>query len=208
MGLLENLKRDATSKIGDKLTCRCCGLPWERGPNNFHGLCNNCFTIFDKQKMEGRLRALSGELDQDVPESDQTFYDDSDDWIAARKAKEEPIRTTIEAESLEAITLTCGTKPVLVLTPTGMEYLGNKVDDAGEAHGLFVSWLKKAHQRLDDIEIDEDAFAELRRLTDEYEQRLIQIALSLDVGAPHGRRVTFENVRKARITFAEEELEH
>jgi hypothetical protein len=74
---LSNLYRDM-EKPREPAVCRCCGDTWVPKGWNFHGLCNTCFSEFDKQKMAGRLAALEGRGE---------YFESVGDWIANRRKK-------------------------------------------------------------------------------------------------------------------------
>lgn len=60
--------------------CKHCGNNYQPEPRQwiFHNLCDTCFPLFDKQKMEGRIDLL-------IYKRQTAYFEDSDAWSNAVK---------------------------------------------------------------------------------------------------------------------------
>ena len=58
--LMQDVKRNHQTSPGDTLECIRCNKKYERGVWDFYSLCNECFQLFDNQKMKGRFSILLG----------------------------------------------------------------------------------------------------------------------------------------------------
>ena len=75
---------ESRKRQGKIIKCKMCGEKFKVTTFCFHGLCDDCFCIFDAQKMAGRV-AYNFEGDKNAE-----WFEDADKWVkAVRRAERE-----------------------------------------------------------------------------------------------------------------------
>lgn len=84
--LMQEVLHNEDTEIGDDLVCIRCGINYQRGVWDFYSLCDDCFVLFDAQKMEGRFSAfLKGEK--------KKWFESPKEWIENDKKQKTKKRT-------------------------------------------------------------------------------------------------------------------
>ena len=73
--IMQGVIKNQQTSFGDTLVCIRCKKEYKRGVWDFYMLCNDCFSLFDKQKMVGRLGTFV------MGKKGLTWFENAEKWV-------------------------------------------------------------------------------------------------------------------------------